>query len=104
MKTTTSIVVLAITLAAVSVASADEKTKQVQATTTATVEKTKTTANHQYPLREDYAITGTYIKHKIRRAGEITDGSSQVLVLDSKMIAESGAADVKQLLINRGIH
>src|SRR5215831_11357369 len=95
MKTTTSIVVLAITLAAVSAASADEKTKQVKATTTATVEKTKTTATPQYSLRQNYAITGTYIRRDIRRAGEITDGPSQVLVLDSKMIAESGAADLK---------
>ena len=104
MKTTTSIVVLAITLAAVSVASADDKVKQEKATKTATAAQAKATTNHQYPLREYTALTGSYIKRPVRRAGEITDGSSQVLVLDSKTIADSGAADLKQLLMLRGIH
>ena len=109
MKTTTSIVVLAITLAAVSVASADEKSKQEKATKTeatksATVQKTKTTTNYQYPLNERVALTGSYIKRDVRRSGQITDGPSQVLVLDSKTIENSGAADLRQLLVLKGVH
>jgi hypothetical protein len=48
-------------------------------------------------------ITGSYIKRNIRRDGRITDGSSQVVVLDRGMIDRSGAADLKQVLIRQGI-
>jgi hypothetical protein len=50
------------------------------------------------------ALTGSYIKKDIHRNGVITDGANQVLVLDRKSIDESGASDLKQVLIRRGIH
>jgi len=49
-------------------------------------------------------ITGSYIKRNIHRDGRITDGSSQVVVLDRGMIDRSGAGDLKQVLIRQGIH
>src|SRR5215470_17674218 len=48
-------------------------------------------------------LTGSYIKRNIRRDGKITDGSSQVVVLDRGMIDRTGAADLKQVLIRQGI-
>jgi hypothetical protein len=56
-------------------------------------------AKEQKPME----ITGSYIKRNIRRDGRITDGSSQVVVLDRGMIDRSGAADLKQVLIRQGI-
>ena len=49
-------------------------------------------------------LTGSYTRQNIRRTGQITDGSSQVIVLDRATIERSGASDVKQLLVHQGIH
>ena len=49
-------------------------------------------------------LTGSYIKRTVRRNGKITDGPSQVVVLDREMIDRSGAGDLKQVLIRQGIH
>jgi hypothetical protein len=46
--------------------------------------------------------TGTYIKNKVRRSGLITDGSSQLVVIDHNVIERSGASDLRQLLTHRG--
>lgn len=107
MKTVTSIVALAITLAAVSVASADEKSKQEKASSTAAAEKAKTTTQqpqYVYGKTKDRYLTGSYIKHDIRRTGLITDGSSPVYVYNRKTIDDSGAGDLRELLIRKGIH
>lgn len=48
-------------------------------------------------------VTGSYIKQKVNRSGRITDGPSQVIVLDRDTIERSGASDVKQLLVHQGI-
>jgi hypothetical protein len=48
-------------------------------------------------------LTGSFIKQKVRRSGMVTDGANQVLVLDSETISNSGASDLRQLLVRRGI-
>ena len=49
-------------------------------------------------------LTGSYIKQNITRNGRITDGMSQVIVLDRETIERSGASDLKQLLSHQGVH
>jgi hypothetical protein len=49
-------------------------------------------------------LTGSYTKQNIRRAGRITDGANQVIILDRETIERSGASDVKQLLNQQGVH
>ncbi len=44
------------------------------------------------------AITGSYIPTKIKRAGRITDGPLNVIVIDQQSIEGSGATSVGQLL------
>jgi outer membrane cobalamin receptor len=51
---------------------------------------------------EKRAITGTYIKREVRRNGQITDGPNLVTVIDQESIRNSGATDVRQLLLRRG--
>ena len=49
------------------------------------------------------ALTGSYIKQNVRRNGIVTDGSNPVVVLDSEAIRNSGAADLREALIFRGL-
>lgn len=51
---------------------------------------------------QQVTLTGSYLKQPITRAGLITDGSSQVLVIDREMIQRSGASDVRQVLNRYG--
>lgn len=73
----------------------DQKSKETQK---AKVEESTSVHN------EKTALTGTYIPRKVRRHGMITDGFSQVQVIDSDTIRASGATDVRQLLNRQGIH
>ena len=52
---------------------------------------------------EHVALTGSYIKQNIHRNGVVTDGPNPVVVLDNEMIRNSGAADLRQLLVLRGL-
>ena len=47
--------------------------------------------------------TGSHIKTTVKRHGQITDGPSQVLVIDQKTIANSGASTLRQLLARQGV-
>jgi hypothetical protein len=49
-------------------------------------------------------VTGSYIPQNIHRYGRITDGQSQLIVLDQDSIRRSGATDLKQVLNSQGIH
>lgn len=55
------------------------------------------------PKPEKVALTGSYLKRDIRRSGNITDGPQNVFVIDSEMIRNSGAGDLRQLLVRRGM-
>ena len=52
---------------------------------------------------ERVALTGSYIKQDIHRNGIVTDSANPVVVLDNEMIRNSGAADLRQLLVLRGL-
>ena len=52
---------------------------------------------------KDVQLTGSYIKRTVIRNGQITDGPYQVVVIDQKAIANSGASSLKQLLVRQGV-
>jgi hypothetical protein len=52
---------------------------------------------------EQVALTGSYIKRNIHRNGIVTDGPNPVFVVDNEAIQNSGAADLRQLLLFRGV-
>jgi len=53
--------------------------------------------------KDGILLTGSRIKQDVRRAGKITDASSQVLVIDRQTIERSGGADLRQVLIQTGV-
>lgn len=99
MKTISLVIAIAFAIGAVSVVkAADEKDSRQQQDKKVQSEKVKKAPDEGTPL------TGSLIRRDVRRAGQITDSSSQVLVLDREAIERSGASDLKQVLIRRGIH
>jgi hypothetical protein len=104
MKITSLMVALTLTLAsALSVRAADkssEKPKDAKPPQAPKMEKAST-ATAQKP--KEIAMTGSYLKQPIRRNGVVTDGANPVVVLDRKAIENSGAGDLRELLVMRGI-
>jgi hypothetical protein len=100
MKSKSLAIALTLTVIASTVALAADPPKDAKATP-----ETPKKAQVQQAAQEQKSmeITGSYIKRNIRRDGKITDGPSQVVVLDREMISRSGAADLKQVLIRQGI-
>jgi hypothetical protein len=49
-------------------------------------------------------VTGSYIKRKVNRNGQITDGPDPLYVIDNQTIQQSGAADLRQLLVRQGLN
>lgn len=54
-------------------------------------------------LEKNVQLTGSLIKRDVRRSGRITDGPSQVIVIDRDTIERSGAGDLARLLTHTGI-
>src|SRR2546422_6390303 len=102
MKTSSFILVLAMSLSVCSVALACGKDKQKHKSRSAEVSKNALAQGGQ--ANSGVLLTGSYIKQDIRRNGRITDGANQVVVLDRETIERSGASDLKQLLVHQGIH
>jgi outer membrane cobalamin receptor len=44
-------------------------------------------------------LTGSYIPAKVKRAGRISEGMSDVTVIDNDSIQQSGAATLPELLV-----
>ena len=98
MKTTSLAFALCLTLAATSsIAEEAKEAKPAKDSRKAQVQ-TETTRQDDKTL-----LTGSFTKQKVRRNGMVTDSANQVLVLDSETINNSGASDLKQLLVRRGI-
>ena len=76
------------------------KPKDVKQLKTTKVGKTAPTSAQK---SSQIALTGSYIKRNINRRGVVTDGPNPVVVLDNEAIRNSGAADVRQLLVLRGL-
>lgn len=55
------------------------------------------------PGQKAEVLTGSYIARSYRKDGCITDGPSQVIVLDEEAIRQSGATTVAELLARRGL-
>jgi hypothetical protein len=93
------ILALALTLTAVSAS------EQGPATTPSKPKSAKPKQQLAAPKQksEKVALTGSYLKRDIRRSGYITDGPQNVVVIDSEMIRNSGAGDIRQLLVRRGM-
>lgn len=53
-------------------------------------------------VKENTALTGSYIKRDVKRSGVVTDGPTPVYVLDHDSIQTSGASDLSQVLLRRG--
>jgi hypothetical protein len=103
MKNKSLAIALTLTVIASSVALAADPAKDAK-DTKATPEKPKKAQVQQTGQQpKQIEITGSYIKRDIRRDGKITDGPSQVVVLDRDMIDRSGGATIKQVLVHQGI-
>lgn len=61
----------------------------------------KETPNVQ--TEKNVELTGSHIKRTVRRNGQITDGPSQVIVIDRATIERSGVRDLAQLLTQQGV-
>jgi len=53
--------------------------------------------------KDGILLTGSHIRQDVRRAGRITDGSSQVVVIDRQTIERSGGGDLRQVLAHTGV-
>ena len=97
MKTTSLLFTLMVTLAFSSFASGADQPKESKARPVVKEKKAKAEQS------EKVLLTGSHIKQEVRRNGRITDGASQVVVIDRATIERSGASDLKQLLIHTGV-
>ncbi len=105
MKTVLTIALATTLFAASSAFGCDKtKTKATEKTKTTAVDKAKKVESASTDQKGGTLLTGSYIKHNIRRSGQITDGPNQVLVIDRKAVEESGASDLRQLLSRQGVH
>src|SRR5947207_15721788 len=80
------------------------KAKDTEKAKVVAVDKAKKVQSSSAEQKGGTLLTGSYIKHNIRRSGQITDGPNQVLVIDQKAVSESGASDLRQLLNRQGVH
>lgn len=98
MKTRALFIAVAFLAAAVLESPALEKKPKDQVKPAKTSKKSKDTKSNQ-----GIEYTGSYIKQNLRQNGNITDGANQLYVIDSTMIRNSGASDVRDLLNRRGL-
>lgn len=103
MKKSSLALVLAFAFATAAGALAGEKTKDsvTKPAKTTPVKKAKKSQTPA-PASETVMFTGSYIKQTVERNGQITSGPNALYVIDSKTIQNSGAADLRQLLIRQG--
>jgi outer membrane cobalamin receptor len=104
MKTTSFIMALLVTSAVVPGALAGDKPKDIGTAKAMTPDKRSKAKPRPLPADGKILLTGSYIKQTINRNGRITDGPSQVIILDRETIERSGASDLRQLLTRTGIH
>jgi hypothetical protein len=68
------------------------------------VKSPKAKSDSSVVIEKNVQLTGSLIKRDIRRSGRITDGPSQVIVIDRETIERSGATDLRELLTHNGLH
>ncbi len=92
---------MVLALVAAQSAAADDTAKTKKDTKAKAAQKAKS-ADSQGLHKEQGTITGSYIPQTVRRNGMITDGQSQVQVIDERSIRATGATDVRQVLNRLG--
>jgi outer membrane receptor for Fe3+-dicitrate len=100
MKTSLLKATLILALASSSALASDKDakdTKDAKASTATAKEKAKTKQTTTVKKRE-VLLTGSNIKREVRRDGQVNDAPNSLNIIDSKAIARSGAADVRQVL------
>ncbi len=103
MKAKLLVVGLSVTLAATLGAFAGDQVKDSKASKAPAVSKGTAEQASTPEKGKGVMLTGSNIKQKVRRNGWITDGANNVQVIDRSMIQNSGASDLKQVLIRTGI-
>ena len=98
MKTKRIVLCLSTLLVAAATASAGDKEKPQEAKPAPAKNKQAVT-----PTEKPVELTGSYLKRAVRQNGRITDGPSQVFVIDRAMIERSGAQDLRQLLLQQRV-
>ena len=101
MKKRSLALVLAIAVAAATGAVAGEKTK-ADSKKPAKTGLSKKAKKAPPPASDKVLLTGSYIKQDVPKNGQIGVGTTPMYVIDSKTIQNSGAADLRQLLIRQG--
>jgi outer membrane cobalamin receptor len=91
------VVAVALAFAAGSVAFAADKSNQDKEPKKPVVVKKELPSDNK-----DILVTGSHLKRTVRRDYRITDGPSQVVVIDRGAIERSGASDLKRLLVTQG--
>jgi hypothetical protein len=108
MKLTSAICILAVLLfssvGALSAEKADAKATESRQAAKAAAKAKKAAAKKHRKNTEHVALTGSYIKQDIHRNGVVTDSVSPVVVLDSDAIQSSGAADLREVLVRKGLN
>ena len=95
MKMKTFLMVALLTVSGVSLGLASDKS--------ASTTDNKATATKQAKEKKTI-LTGSYIPREVHHHGQITDGPSPVWVVDQKTIRNSGASDLRQLLVRQGVN
>jgi hypothetical protein len=101
MKTTLTVLTFSLLIGAASAADDSAKGPVAKNETAAPAKVEKQKAVKKTGSKEELT-TGSHMKQRVRRNGMITDGSSQVLVLDRSNIEHSGANTVAQVLNRYG--
>ena len=103
MKTILSLVMSLLLGAAWTASASDDTSKDKSATKDKPAAKVKVEKSTKTKdAGKEELTTGSYVKQKVHRNGMITDGSSQVLVVDRSNIERSGASTVSQILNRYG--
>jgi hypothetical protein len=105
MKHTYPTVALTILMvSALGIFAADKSSEKLKNAKPAKVNKVEKTPAKPAQQSGQDALTGSYIKQNVRRNGVVTDGANPVVVLDNDAIRNSGAADLRELLVLRGLN
>jgi outer membrane cobalamin receptor len=99
MKTLPKLIFLTILLAATAAFGSEKKDSHK----TRSVDESAKAKPVVVEKKDGILLTGSRVKQDVRRAGRITDASSQVLVIDRQAIERSGGADLRQVLIQTGV-
>lgn len=103
MKRSSSLIALFLGLFCTAVLAADKPAETSKAAKPAKMTKAEKAPAKPQEQTSQVALTGSYIKHNARRNGIVTDGPNPVVVLDNEAIRNSGASDLRELLVFKGV-